>query len=176
MSRDCARIDTGHAWTWRLPEFARLLVVLLVSALALLAAAGAATAQICQRDADCQRVGGSGRCVGDTLVVTRSNCVAGRCVEREVQRQSCRAPLAGRCTGGATFVRTVGRCDPLAARCISRTESDVCARTCSCRNRRLAISTGQCMSNLGCNRVVLVCEHGCTCTGEPRCLQPGEAN
>jgi hypothetical protein len=132
---------------------------------------GPAAAQSCTADSQCQTggLGANATCVGDTLVVRRSACIGGQCRTMEERRENCRSGERQRCIADM-FERTTSRCDPLAGRCVTRTDRLSCAKSCHCKDGTLTISTGQCLPNLGCNRVTLRCDLGCACAPEPRCL------
>ena len=153
----------------------RLPLVAAAVVLATLAAGSEAFAQRCSTDMDCQRTGlrQDARCVGDTLVVTERRCVGGSCRALE-RRQSCGTGGAGRCIGNV-FEATIGRCDALLGRCVRRAERDVCISSCTCRNNILIVATERCSPNIGCHRGRIVCESGCTCEPEPRCLDERES-
>jgi hypothetical protein len=134
--------------------------------------APAAIARPCTADSQCLRgFAPEARCSGDTLVVYRSQCIAGQCQTREERRETCRRVERSGCIAGA-FERTGRRCDATLARCVTRTDRDLCAKGCACKDKVLHISTGQCTANLGCTRLTLRCEHGCACSPEPKCLDP----
>jgi hypothetical protein len=130
-----------------------------------------AHAQLCTSDLQCP---GSGRstatCHGDTLIIRRSLCV-GSCQERVERSETCasRATQAVSCSGNIA-VRTGGGCDASLQRCSTRMDRDVCVKSCACVGKKLIVSTGQCVSGVGCARSVMQCNSGCTCSGEPRCL------
>jgi hypothetical protein len=130
-----------------------------------------AHAQLCTSDLQCP---GSGRgiatCNGDTLVIKRSLCV-GSCQERVERSETCapRAAQAISCSGNIA-VRTGGGCDASLQRCSTRMDRDVCVKSCACVGKKLIVSTGMCVSGVGCARSVVQCNSGCTCSGEPRCL------
>jgi hypothetical protein len=128
-------------------------------------------AQLCTSDLQCP---GSGRstasCSGDTLIIKRSLCV-GSCQERVERSEACapRAAQAITCSG-TIAVRTEGGCDASLQRCSPRLDRDVCVKSCACVGKKLLVSTGTCVSGVGCARSVVQCQSGCTCSGEPRCL------
>ena len=127
-------------------------------------------AQSCTADVQCTN-GGRPRaeCIGDTLIVRRSVC-SGQCRDIEERRQNC-APVVvgGRCTSGG-FERIEGRCNSSSASCDQRANWEPCLPSCSCRGKRLTVSTGQCSPAIGCHRNTIVCKAGCTCDPTPRCL------
>ena len=129
-----------------------------------------ASAQTCSADSQCANGGRStATCVGDTLVVRRSIC-AGRCQDVEERRQSCGSRILGTITcQGNIAIRQEGGCNAISMSCDSRTDREVCVKTCSCRANRLIVSTGQCSSGAGCNRAVIECKNGCSCSPEARC-------
>jgi hypothetical protein len=133
-----------------------------------------AGAQSCRTDFDCNLIGGNNRCLGDTLILVRRLCLGGTCQEQQTGSINCNpSGGAGSCAGN-TFVRSGGRCDALAGRCIQGASISVtCVRSCSCQGNRLAISTGACSVG-GCVRAVVQCNTGCTCSPEPRCLEDAE--
>jgi hypothetical protein len=129
-----------------------------------------AVAQECTADEQCRKgQGPAAECVGDLLVVKRSVCLGGTCREIEERRENCGAAEGSRCRGGA-FEQTARRCDAVLGRCEQRTEREVCLASCECRENTVYMSTGQCSPALGCTRVTMKCEHGCTCSPEPKCL------
>jgi hypothetical protein len=147
----------------------RLFLLVTVAGIAM-AWPGPAPAQPCTADSQCSRgYGPQATCIGDTLVVKRSICLGGQCREQEERRETCRSGERSSCNTGV-FQRTIARCDALLGRCVERTERDVCEPSCACRGSTMRISTGQCAPSLGCNRVVLKCDGGCTCAPEPKCL------
>jgi len=131
-----------------------------------------AWAQSCTTDHQCSGYGSARntRCIGNTLVVQRARCVAGRCTTYNETRQVCGGSSGWRCTGGGAARRTTGRCDGLVGRCVQTTEADVCVKRCVCSNGRLSVATGACLAGSGCVRRSVVCENGCTCDPEPKCL------
>lgn len=154
-----------------------LLAVVLVSTLcaSCLFASWPAAAQSCTSDFQCSpSLISQNTCLGDTLVMRRSICVAGTCQTQEMGRTSCGGGSVGSCQGN-TFVRSGGRCDALAGRCVQGGQSAVaCVKACSCQGNSLAIATGTCSPGAGCGRAVLRCKAGCTCSPEPRCLEDPE--
>lgn len=126
-------------------------------------------AQTCTADEQCQTQGAGAQCIGDILVIKRNMCLGGTCKEIEQRRENCGAAEASRCRGSA-FEQTGRRCDAVQGRCEQRIERDLCLPSCDCRDNTLYMSTGQCMSTLGCTRVTMKCEHGCTCEPDPKCL------
>ena len=130
-----------------------------------------ARAQTCVADAQCQRGGAPSQamCSGDTLVVRRSQCQGGQCRDVEERRETCAASSSQRC-GAGTVERVTSRCDGSLGRCVIRVDLEPCARSCICRDHRLTVSTGQCLSAFGCQRSTLICTKGCTCQPTPRCL------
>ena len=135
------------------------------------AAAPAAVAQPCSADVQCQRLGPATQavCSGDTLVVRRSYCQGGQCRDVEEVREVCGSRSTASCTAGGV-ARTTSRCDGLLARCVTRTDIEPCYPSCTCRGKRLTVSSGTCLSALGCQRSTLTCAKGCTCDPEPKCL------
>ena len=131
----------------------------------------AAVSQPCSADVQCQRLGPATQavCSGDTLVVRRSYCQGGQCRDVEEVREVCGARSTSSCTAGGV-ARTTSRCDGLLGRCVTRTDIAPCYPSCSCRGKRLTVSTGTCLSALGCQRSTLTCARGCTCDPEPKCL------
>ncbi len=126
----------------------------------------------CISDYDCTRSAGMRneyRCIGDTLIRRETRCVAGRCQVRETTRRNCAAVQRGRCVGSG-YRRQRGRCDGLAGRCVTRSEIEVCNRSCVCHDNRLVLASGKCSPAIGCHSVVLQCPGGCTCKPEPKCL------
>ncbi len=158
----------------RLPQAAASLIALVLITLAtMLAATPPASAQMCSTDAQCgPSAGGYNTCLGDTLIVKRRLCVAGRCVEQEISRISCGSGgLSGTCQGNV-YIRSGGRCDALSGRCTAGSPiAMTCVKSCSCRGNRLTVSTGVCSPGSGCGRAVFRCRKGCTCQPEPRCLE-----
>jgi hypothetical protein len=139
--------------------------------LAALAGSAAATAQTCSADSQCQRGGPptQAMCSGDTVVIRRSLCQGGQCRDVEDRRQNCGAGTSMRCAAGGVE-RTSSRCDGLLGRCVTRVDLEPCFPSCTCHGKRLTVSSGQCLSNLGCQRSTLVCPKGCACAPTPRCL------
>ncbi len=146
--------------------------LLLGALLSAIFAAASAHAQSCTIDAQCSGGGRSvAMCSGDMLVVTSARCIGGSCQQREERRQNC-GPAASQvlsCMGNIA-VRSGGGCDTISQSCSVRTDRDVCVKSCACVKNRLIVSTGQCISGAGCARVIIQCQNGCTCSGEPRCL------
>lgn len=131
-----------------------------------------AHAQSCTIDSQCSGGGRSvATCQGDMLVVRSARCIGGSCQEREERRQNCgpRSSQAVSCAGNVA-VRGGGGCDPVGQSCSTRTDREVCSKSCACVKNRLIVSTGQCSPGAGCARAVIQCQSGCTCSGEPRCL------
>jgi hypothetical protein len=129
-------------------------------------------AQSCVSDFQCaDSAAGYNVCLGDMLIMRRRICVAGQCQEQELGRIDCGAGTgAGTCRGNV-FVQGAGRCDALSGRCTAgRTIEIACAKSCTCRQGTLTISTGVCSPGAGCGRTVMRCKQGCTCDPEPRCL------
>jgi hypothetical protein len=145
---------------------------ILVLVMSLLPSWDRVAAQTCTTDEQCQRGQRvNAECVGDILVVKRPTCLGGACREIEERRENCGAAESSRCRGGA-FEQTSRRCDASLGRCEQRIERDLCLASCDCRDNTLYMSTGQCVSTLGCTRVTMKCEHGCSCEPEPKCLDP----
>ena len=149
---------------------------LLAGLLVLIIASNLAVAQqICTSDTQCWRGGPPTQvaCQGDTLVVTQSTC-AGSCRQMEVRRQNCRGGGPVRCVGNAVE-RKAGRCDIVQRNCVYDTANlETCFKSCVCSKTKLIISTGQCVGGIGCGRLIRTCKAGCTCDGEPRCLDEPE--
>jgi hypothetical protein len=151
-------------------ELLRFMAAILVLVVSLLLPGVPVEAQPCTADEQCRSgLDPNAQCIGDTLVVKRNVCLGGTCREIEERREDCRAQEASRCRGAA-FEQTSSRCDALQARCVQIVEREVCMKSCDCRDKTLSVSAGQCLANLGCNRLSMQCEHGCTCTPEPKCL------
>ena len=147
----------------------RMLAVIFVL-VATLAFAHRVGAQTCTTDEQCQKgPGPNAECVGDILVFKRSVCLGGACREVEDRRENCGAAEASRCRGAA-FEQTASRCDAVLGRCEQRIERELCLESCDCRDNTVYMSTGKCSQTLGCTRVTMKCEHGCTCSPEPKCL------
>ena len=152
------------------------LMVLLAALIGALALCSTARAQGCTSDAQCSPfAGGINQCLGDTLILRRSICVAGHCQVTETGRQNCNiGGGAGTCQGN-TFVRSGGRCDAPMGRCSTGGTSQIaCVKTCSCRGNRLVIATGVCSPGAGCGQAAFQCKKGCTCSPEARCLEDRE--
>jgi hypothetical protein len=132
-------------------------------------------AQVCTADEQCRtEQGPAAECVGDILVFKRRVCLGGACREIEERRETCGAAEVSRCRGDA-FEQTARRCDAVLGRCEQRIERELCLKSCDCRDNTVYMSTGQCSPTLGCTRVTMKCEHGCTCSPEPKCLEaPGK--
>jgi hypothetical protein len=129
-------------------------------------------AQSCTIDAQCSGGGRSvAMCMGDMLVVKSARCIGGSCQEREERRQNC-GPGGSQSVScmGNIAVRSGGGCDAIGQSCSTRTDREVCVKSCACVKNRLIVSTGQCISGAGCARMAIQCQNGCTCSGEPRCL------
>jgi hypothetical protein len=162
-------------WTLSTPTYRRRLfsgvAAILVLVMSLVAPRVRVEAQTCTTDEQCQRDQRlNAECVGDILVVKRRTCLGGSCREIEERRENCGAAESSRCRSGA-FEQTSRRCDASLGRCEQRTERDLCLASCDCRDNTLYVSTGQCVSTLGCTRVTMKCEHGCACEPEPKCLE-----
>jgi hypothetical protein len=142
------------------------IIVLVVS---VLVSGDRVQAQACTSDEQCQQgQRPAAECVGDILVFKRRVCLGGACREIEDRRENCGTAEASRCRGAA-FEQTANRCDAVLGRCEQRIEREVCLPSCDCRDNTLYVSTGQCVSTLGCTRVSMKCERGCTCEPEPKC-------
>lgn len=152
---------------------AGLILACLLHALLVVAAVPARAQQPCTTDFQCQPyAGGNNLCLGDTLILRRSVCVAGICQTSETGRVNCNPPSGAGVCQGNTFVKGGGRCDALSGRCSTTGATTIaCVKTCSCRGNVLAISTGMCTPGAGCGQAVMRCKTGCTCQPEPRCLE-----
>ncbi len=148
-------------------------IVLATLALAMLPGMQPALAQPCNSDFQCSpSAGGYNVCLGNTLIMRRRICVGGQCMEQETGRLDCGGgSIGGRCEGN-TYVSGGNRCDALSGRCAQGSAIRIaCTKACSCVGRALTISTGTCSAGTGCGRVVMRCQVGCTCAGEPRCTE-----
>jgi hypothetical protein len=173
-SRLIWRSRVEQRWTLPTPRCRRRLfkgvAAILVLVMSLLPSWVRVAAQTCTADEQCQRGQRvNAECVGDILVVKRPTCLGGTCRDIEERRENCGAAESSRCRGGA-FEQTSRRCDASLGRCEQRIERDLCLASCDCRDNTLYMSTGQCVSTLGCTRVTMKCEHGCSCEPEPKCL------
>ena len=150
----------------------RILTLLMIALAAVLPVRQPASAQTCTSDFQCSpSLIGQNTCLGDTLIMRRSICVAGQCQTQETGRQNCGGGSIGTCQGN-TFVRSGNRCDAMSGRCVQGGQSAVaCVKACSCQGNSLVIATGVCSPGSGCGRAVLRCKTGCTCSPEPRCLE-----
>jgi hypothetical protein len=148
----------------------RQLFGFIAAILVLLASVDRVAAQACTSDEQCQQAQRpAAECVGDILVFKRYVCLGGTCRDIEERRENCGAAESSRCRGAA-FEHTSRRCDAVLGRCEQRIERELCLESCDCRDNTLYMSSGQCSPTLGCTRVSMKCEHGCTCSPEPKCL------
>lgn len=131
-----------------------------------------AAAATCNTDTDCRRrlaVKAGTQCIGSRLVRMDIRCQMGRCVSRRASSQNCASPGRGQCLANGRYQRTVGRCDASLGRCTTRTEREVCTKSCVCSDTILIISTGKCSPSVGCQRSVSKCTKGCACGDTPVC-------
>jgi hypothetical protein len=148
-----------------------IMAAILVLGVSLLAFGNRLNSQTCTSDEQCQQgQRPNAECVGDILVVKRYVCLGGACRDIEERRENCGAAEASRCRAGA-FEQTSRRCDAVRGRCEQHIERELCLESCDCRDNTLYVSSGQCSSTLGCTRVSMKCEHGCTCSPEPKCAE-----
>lgn len=163
------RANPTFMWRALLCSIGALALIVIASPLPPLT--GFAFAQSCSADSQCDPAGRPrAECLGDVLVLKRRFCAAGQCQERIERQENCRGGETTRCTGNGFFERSAGRCGASLGVCERRAERDYCRPSCSCRGKRLTVASGQCSDAIGCQRAVVVCPAGCTCSPEPKCL------